>query len=354
MTGLDLADTAVKIGLGALITGVATYLNSKLGFKRDAAKTYSTRRRELLENIGEQIEGFTHVALRFWARASGIGKTLEKGGEISQEQSDRFGATVDELFDAFKNLSTAEARLLLLGEDLAQQRVREYGELIQTLQGAIDAAGSFSESKSKEWRLRILEARQAVFKGWEMIIELRSKEPRNSTQESATEWQLKLVVWEFFCTLTWSGRARSCLRKRRTHVTRWLRYWARTVRPAVADPLNKLAFVIRWERGEIGGLPHCHILISRFPERSINPSTYFAMVNTWKHGISQVRLYDPYGPGDVARYLSKGRFSSAADCGRANTYELRKFHRADWIYPRAWAEMREARTVAMRVSPLSS
>jgi|SRR6476646_12284359 len=41
--------------------------------------------------------------------------------------------------------------------------------------------------------------------------------------ESATEWQLKLIVWEFFCTLTWSGRARNCVRKRRTHVTRWLR-----------------------------------------------------------------------------------------------------------------------------------
>src|SRR5262245_9514047 len=54
------------------------------------------------------------------------------------------------------------------------------------------------------------------------------------------------------------------------------------------------------------------------------------MVNTWKHGISQVRRYDPYGPGDVAKYLSKGRFSSAADCEYANTYELRKFHRADW------------------------
>ena len=117
--------------------------------------------------------------------------------------------------------------------------------------------------------------------------------------ESATEWQLKLIVWEFFCTLAWSGRVRSCGCKRRTHVTRWLRYWARTVRPAVADPLGQLAFVVRWERGEIGGLPHCHILISRFPERSINPSTCFAMVNTWKHGIAQVRLYDPYAPGDV-------------------------------------------------------
>ena len=58
-------------------------------------------------------------------------------------------------------------------------------------------------------------------------------------------------------------------------MTRWLRYWARTVRPGVADPLGQLAFVIRWERGEIGGLPHCHILISRFPERSIQSKYVF-------------------------------------------------------------------------------
>ena len=49
------------------------------------------------------------------------------------------------------------------------------------------------------------------------------------------------------------------------------------------------------------------------------------MKNTSKHGIAQVRLYDPYAPGDVSRYLSKRRFSSAADCEGANTYELRKF-----------------------------
>jgi uncharacterized membrane protein YgcG len=79
---------------------------------------------------------------------------------------------------------------------------------------------------------------------------------RPVSPESATEWLLKLIVWEFFCTFTWSSRARSCARKRRTHVTRWLRYWARTVRPGVADPLGDLAVVIRWERGEIGGLPH--------------------------------------------------------------------------------------------------
>jgi hypothetical protein len=67
-----------------------------------------------------------------------------------------------------------------------------------------------------------------------------SEKTTKSYAESATEWQLKLIVWEFFCTLTWSGQARNYVRKRRTHVTRWLRYWARTVRPAVADPLGAL------------------------------------------------------------------------------------------------------------------
>ena len=124
-------------------------------------------------------------------------------------------------------------------------------------------------------------------------------------------------------------------------------YWARTVRPAVADPLGQLAFVIRWERGEIGGLPHCHILISRFPERSIIPITCFAMKNTWKHGISQVRLYDPYGPGDVSKYLSKGRFFLlAADCEGANTYELRKFNgRTGFISVQARGQMGVERAI---------
>ena len=48
-------------------------------------------------------------------------------------------------------------------------------------------------------------------------------------------------------------------------MTRWLRYWARTVRPEVADPLAQLAFAIRWERGEIGGgatLPYSDFTIS--------------------------------------------------------------------------------------------
>src|SRR2546421_10730223 len=103
--------------------------------------------------------------------------------------------------------------------------------------------------------------------------------------ESATEWQLKLIVWEFFCTLTWSGRARNCVRKRRTHVTRWLRYWARTVRPAIADPLGHLAFVIRWERGEIGGVSRWPLLLLRVCGRANNSGKCLVMGETRRRGM---------------------------------------------------------------------
>src|SRR5438093_12521679 len=46
------------------------------------------------------------------------------------------------------------------------------------------------------------------------LIELQSRNPRAAPNQT-TEWLLKLIVWEIFCTLTWDSRARSCVRKRR-------------------------------------------------------------------------------------------------------------------------------------------
>jgi hypothetical protein len=109
-------------------------------------------------------------------------------------------------------------------------------------------------------------------------------------------------------------------------------------------------FTAKASAHSLGKTPRLHTKSTR------KPCSWRDQQSFGLHGIAQVRLYDPYGPGDVTRYISKGRFSSAADCESANTYELRKFDRADWLYisPGAWAEMREARTVAMRMSPLLS
>jgi hypothetical protein len=65
--------------------------------------------------------------------------------------------------------------------------------------------------------------------------------------------------------LTWESRARSCVRKRREHVTRWLRYWARTVRPEVSHAPAQLAFVILlgvWRDRRLATLSHFDFTIS--------------------------------------------------------------------------------------------
>jgi hypothetical protein len=58
--------------------------------------------------------------------------------------------------------------------------------------------------------------------------------------------------------------------------------------------------------------------------------------NSWKQGLSQVRIYEPSAGGDA--YMTKGKFSYVWAQG-ANAYELKKFNSREldalYISPRA-------------------
>ena len=185
--------------------------------------------------------------------------------------------------------------------------------------------------------------------------------------ETSLEWQLKLIRWDFFATLTWEDVEHTTPHSRRNHVSRWLEGWAAQI---CGLKLNRIAWATRWERGEIGDRPHCHLLISRVPVRFINLTMCFQLTDRWihkkhctclrkweqhcNHGLAQVRLYDPTAGGEA--YMTKGKFTREWAQG-ANSYELKKFssHDLDALYisPRAWQEMVEARTVARRMSPVA-
>ncbi len=184
---------------------------------------------------------------------------------------------------------------------------------------------------------------------------------------TSLEWQLRLIAWDFFATLTWDEVELTTPSSRRKHVERWIERWAAHV---CGLKSRHIAWVVRFERGELGGRPHCHLLISRIPSRFINLSMCFHMMNMWMHkhpcectngntevcgrGISRVRLYDPSAGG--VPYMLKGKFGVEWTQG-ANNYELKKFNSDDcdalFISPRAWQEMVEARTTARRMSPVS-
>jgi hypothetical protein len=150
---------------------------------------------------------------------------------------------------------------------------------------------------------------------------------------SSTEWQIQLVSlgseWQFFATLTWDLRRMGNLWKRRHQVGNWLRQWA--AREGTHE--QRLPYVLRWEHGEIGGLPHCHALVGGFEARSVNLGRCFRQIHLWKPGIARVRLFEPGRAIGATAYMSKGKFSAQWTAG-ANHYELKKFGRVgeDSIY----------------------
>ena len=67
MTLLEILDTAIKIGLGALITGIITYFNQKVNLKAQQNKENKEFNRNLLTKISSDIEEINHLILKIWA-----------------------------------------------------------------------------------------------------------------------------------------------------------------------------------------------------------------------------------------------------------------------------------------------
>jgi hypothetical protein len=149
ITPIDVIDTAVKIGLGALISGAAGYWIAKLNHDREIEKDRVHRRRELLESVAEQVETFTQNALHYWA--------------VLTDDTRRLEAT-PELLASFKELTSAESKLLLLGENECQKLVREYGEYVKGFREQFMLKGKLATgAEQKEFRENILSQRVTVF-----------------------------------------------------------------------------------------------------------------------------------------------------------------------------------------------
>lgn len=157
------------------------------------------------------------------------------------------------------------------------------------------------------------------------------------------EWQIMLLAeqWQFFVTLTWANLGTRW--KRRHQVRNWLRQWAS--RRGTCE--TQLPYVLRWERGELGDRPHCHLFLGGLVLAKDYVQECYRAQHAWKAGIAEVRLFDPARALGGAAYVAgntrnKRKFSAPYASG-ANLYEIRKFGRVgdDSIYVsrRAWELM---------------
>lgn len=164
MNYLEVIDTAVKIGLGAAISGISTYWIAKAKTKDELRRERLIRHQGLLEKSAEQIENFSHIFFRYWALIVEFVRVREKDKVPTNEKQEELVRCKAELFDAFSDLTSAESKLLLLGHNNAQRLLRDFGDLTKQIRRlAWDGNKSLTETQMDEYREKVLDSRQKLF-----------------------------------------------------------------------------------------------------------------------------------------------------------------------------------------------
>ena len=160
----SIIDTAVKIGLGALISGFATYRVTKLNHDNSLEKARSDRQRELLEEISSQVELFSNSVLKYWAYMIEHVRYKHSEKDAPDDLKPRIDQAAIDLFDRYTELASAEGKLILIGAEEAQSLVRDYGEYIKEFRKASwQGNHSLTESDLDKSRIEILEKRKKLY-----------------------------------------------------------------------------------------------------------------------------------------------------------------------------------------------
>ena len=161
MTLLEILDTSIKIGLGALITGVIAYFNQKANISASMIKDNLQFNRNLLTSISADIEEINHLILKMW----NIFEFEAKKTPVDQTKIlERLDPLRKSLFNDFRLLSKNEGLLLLHGYTEQQEKLRFYGELLGKFNSyTLFKSDSVDIQKTSEYRIKILAARKELY-----------------------------------------------------------------------------------------------------------------------------------------------------------------------------------------------
>jgi hypothetical protein len=163
-TWIEIADTAIKIGLGAAISGASAFLINRQSHNKSLEKENHSRNKETLESVTLSIEELTHTLLKYWSYILEWAKNNEKGVQASKEKTDSITELRGDIFNLFKGLTNSEGRLLLIGCVEQQKKLREYGTLITEFYRYASRNNEEMQSSELEvWRSKILETREQLY-----------------------------------------------------------------------------------------------------------------------------------------------------------------------------------------------
>ena len=126
-TLIQLTDTPLKIGLGALIAGLMAWLLLRRSIHLQQNTQRETRRLEILEQVSAQVGTVTHIFAKY---SSLVNESIQFGDRWPQARRQELDDVNNELVTEFKRLAEAESKLLMLGENNLERSLRLYGAKI--------------------------------------------------------------------------------------------------------------------------------------------------------------------------------------------------------------------------------
>ena len=163
MTSLEVLDSALKIGLGALIAAMSTLVLTRVQHRNALRKETIEREFALLREVAEKTERFTHTALKYWSFAADWHRALRK--DPATKKPRLLQSSQEELFNQFGDVTSGEALLLLLGHERAQESLRTYGDYVASFRRQANKISEpMSEIIIEDYRKHFLNARASLFR----------------------------------------------------------------------------------------------------------------------------------------------------------------------------------------------
>jgi hypothetical protein len=117
----EVADTALKIGLGALLGGAFSVVLARLNQRHDLRKLALERRWNLLQEAQSEITLFGSLVSQFWAGVRNAVYLRASGKPLTVQQTEELEKLERLVFEGFAGLGVPRSKLLLLGEKGANQ-----------------------------------------------------------------------------------------------------------------------------------------------------------------------------------------------------------------------------------------
>ncbi len=160
---LDIVDTAVKVGLGAIISGGATYYVTRLKQSAETTRDYRQHKWQILEGALDDATGYMLELGTLFATLDGLRRDNPEALRIDATRESAFLEERGEaLQDAVLKRNRAVSRLKLVGEAKAADNLAVLSDLEDRIRAMVILKGCLPQTAElNSWFHQITKAKDA-------------------------------------------------------------------------------------------------------------------------------------------------------------------------------------------------